>query len=232
MSKQGKVTRRSALKVASIGVLGALAAPRASADEKKELPKFENASFYGPDGKFVPDKAKDGIIALMKYHGYPVFPDVKEKLWVSDYGTGQFTKLGLAAVMFKNNEQDRYMLMDLYLLPGQMLPEHWHVATEKNPAKLEGWLVRHGLSHIVGIGEDNLSKDIVIPKCHCNGTVSVKHEVVATPGTFVPLAKVESRHWQFGGPEGAIISEVANVHDNAGVRHSDKALNDYFLSGK
>ncbi|MGD0088639.1 MAG: hypothetical protein ABSE73_01850 [Planctomycetota bacterium] len=230
MTKQGKVTRRDALKVASIGVLGSLAASRASAEEKKEMPKFENSFFYGADGKFLLDKAKEALAALMKYHGYPVFPGAAEKLWISDYGTGQYTKLGLAANMFVNNEQDRYMLMDIYLLPGQMLPEHWHIATDKNPAKLEGWLVRHGLSHIVGIGEDNLSKDIVIPKCHCGGTVTVKHEVAATPGTFVPLAKVESRHWQFAGPEGAIITESANVHDNTGVRHSDKALNDYFLN--
>jgi D-lyxose ketol-isomerase len=232
MNKQCKVSRRSALKAASIGALGTLAASPARADEKKELPKFENASFYDAAGKFKLDAAQEAIVSLMKYHGYPIFPGVKEKLWISDYGVGQYAKLGLAAVMFVNNERDRYMLMDIYLLPGQMLPEHWHVKTEKNPAKLEGWLVRHGLSHIVGIGEDNLSKDIVIPKCHCNGTVSVRHEVAATPGTFVPLARVESRHWQLAGPEGAIITEVANVHDNAGVRHSDKVLNDYFLNAK
>ena len=55
------------------------------------------------------------------------------------------------------------------------------------------------------------------------------HEVAAKPGMFVPLAKVESRHWQFGGPEGAIVTEVANVHTGAGVRHTDPVLNEYFL---
>jgi hypothetical protein len=34
------------------------------------------------------------------------------------------------------------------------------------------------------------------------------------------------------GREGAIISETANVHDNAGVRHADQKVNDFFLSGK
>jgi D-lyxose ketol-isomerase len=52
--------------------------------------------------------------------------------------------MGLAAYVFVNNEEDRYMMLDLFLLPNQMLPEHWHVAAEGNPAKMEGWLVRWG----------------------------------------------------------------------------------------
>jgi hypothetical protein len=40
---------------------------------------------------------------------------------------------------------------------------------------------------------------------------------------------VLSPHWQLAGPEGAIITEVANVHTNSGVRHSDPALNAFFL---
>jgi D-lyxose ketol-isomerase len=83
----------------------------------------------------------------------------------------------------------------------------------------------------VGIGEPNLPKDVVIPKCHCGGTVTTEHEVLAKPGMFVPLAKVGTRHWQYGGPEGAIITEVANVHTDSAVRHSDPKLNEYFLSG-
>ena len=50
------------------------------------------------------------------------------------------------------------------------------------------------------------------------------------PGQTVKLAKVESRHWQFAGPEGAIVTEVANVHTNSGVRHTDKVANDFFLN--
>lgn len=193
---------------------------------------FDNAFFYGKDGKFDVEKGKDAIMALAKHHGYPVFPGMREKLWVSDYGTGQFTKLGLAAYLFKNNEDDKYMLMDMFLLPGQMLPEHWHLDGDKNPAKREGWLVRWGLSHIVGEGDANLGKDVVIPQCHMNGEATTKHEVVAGPGTFASLAKVYTRHWQFAGPEGAIITEVANVHTNDAVRHSDSKINDNFLENR
>ncbi len=196
---------------------------------RKESLVFENASFYGKDGKFDVEKGKDAVMALAAFHGYPVFPGMREQLWVSDYNTGQFTTLGLAAVMFKNNEADRYMLMDLFLLPGQMLPEHWHEDGEKNPAKREGWLVRWGLSHIVGEGEPNLGPDLRVPAVHMNGTVTVRHETAATPGTFVPLSRVYSRHWQLAGPQGAIITEVANVHTDRAVRHSDPAINAYFL---
>jgi len=199
---------------------------------RKASISFDNASFYDKNGKFDVEKGKDAIMALARYHRYPVFPGMREKLWVSDYGTGQFTKLGLAAYMFKNNEEDKYMLMDLFLLPGQMLPEHWHLDGDKNPAKREGWLVRWGLSHIVGEGEPNLGKDIVIPKCHMNGDATTKHEVVATAGMFIPLSKVYTRHWQFAGPEGAIITEVANVHTDSSVRHSDEKINDNFLGKK
>lgn len=227
--------RRTLLKAAGsaagLAVVGATG--MAGADDKcgKDKSKicFKNEQFYGSDGKFDVEKGKDAIISLCEYHGYHVFPGLRENLWVSDYATGQFAKLGLAAYAFVNNVEDRYMLMDLFLLPNQMLPEHWHLEGEDNPAKLEGWLVRWGSSHIVGIGEANLSEEVKIPKCHCGGTATTKHEVLATPGMFVKLAKVGTRHWQYAGPEGAIISEVANVHTGSAVRHSDEAINKYFL---
>ena len=232
MADKKTVSRRAVLTglAAGAGVLAMNSSGVSGKSGKKGKGlSFRNSDFYGSDGKFDEDKGKDACIALMKYHGYPIFPDMKEKLWVSDYDIGQYTKFGLAARMWQNNEADRYMQMDLFLLPGQMLPEHWHIATDKNPPKREGWLVRHGLSHIVGIGEPNLGKDVVVPKCHMGGKTETRHEVIATPGIFVPLAKVLSKHWQLAGPEGAIITESANVHDDKGVRHSDPVANKYFM---
>jgi D-lyxose ketol-isomerase len=193
--------------------------------------KFNNGDFYA-DGKFNEEAAKDAIIRLMKYYSYPVSCKTRSQLWVSDYGTGRFTDVGLAAIMYVNNTDDLYMLQDLFLLPNQMLPEHWHEKPANYPAKMEGWLVRNGLSYIVGTGDDNLSSfpDIKIPEAHTGG-VTVKHAVKALPGDFVPLSRVYSHHWQFAGPQGAIITEVANVHANEAVRHQVKTINDYF-SGK
>jgi hypothetical protein len=190
--------------------------------------QLPNESYY-KDGKFDVEKGKDAVIALMKHHGYPVYPGIREKIWVSDYGLGHFTEVGLAAVMWKNNAEDKYMLMDLFLMPGQMLPEHWHLDGEGNPAKREGWLVRWGQSHVVGEGEPNLT--IKVPAIHNGGKVTVEHDTVANPGDFVPLNRVTAHHWQMAGSEGAIITEVANVHTDSAVRHLDKVMNDYFLRG-
>lgn len=222
------MNRRSLLKAAGSMAGVAAVAGAATASEKPKL-QFNNADFYS-GGKFDAEKGKDAVLALCKHHGYPVFPGMRDNLWVSDYGAGEFTKMGLAAYIFANNVEDHYMMLDIFLLPNQMLAEHWHVEAEGNVAKREGWLVRWGLSHIVGVGEPNLGKDIVIPKCHWGGKVTTEHETIATPGMFVPLAKVYTRHWQYGGPEGAIITEVANVHTGSGVRHTDPAVNENFLA--
>ncbi len=224
--KNQKISRRTVLKTSALAAAG-LGTAGCNENLRRSNParlRFDNADFYDAAGAFKPEAAKDAYIALMRYHGYPVFPNVRQDLWVSDYGTGQFSLLGLGAVMFANNERDRYMLMDIYLLPGQMLPEHYHLATDNNPSKLEGWLVRHGVSYVYGEGEPTVPMTAVVPQCHMNGTVTVSHEVILHPGQFTPLNRAGAKHWQYGGPEGAIITEVANVHDNDGVRHSDVNL--------
>ncbi len=216
------------------GALAGLAALQQTTSGQHQEPQqaelaFDNAEFYDAEGTFLEDRARQAVLRLCRHHGYPIFPGFAENLWITDYGVGRFAEMGLAAYMFVNNEEDRYMMLDIFLLPNQMLPEHWHIAAEGNPAKMEGWLVRWGISHLVGIGEPNLRPEVVVPACHWNGRVTTEHAVVGTPGTFVPLGKVESRHWQFGGPEGGIVTEVANVHTNSGVRHSDPKLNEFFL---
>ena len=185
---------------------------------------FDNASFYNADGTFNVEAGKDAYIKLMKYHGYPIFPGLREGLWVSDYGLGQFTKLGLGAYMFLDEQEGNYMGQDLYLLPGQMLPEHYHLATAKTGPKMEGWHVRYGISYVYGEGERTKNIKAVIPKCHMNGTVSVRHEVILHQGQTATLNRPTARHWQFGRPEGAIVSEYATYNDNDGVRHSDPKI--------
>ncbi|MHC4754934.1 MAG: cupin domain-containing protein [Planctomycetota bacterium] len=185
---------------------------------------FDNASFYNDDGTFNVDAGKDAYIKMMEFHGYPIFPGLRENMWVSDYGLGQFSKLGLGAYTFINEVDGDYMGQDLYLLPGQMLPEHYHLQTDKASPKMEGWHVRHGVSYVYGEGVPAKNMYAVVPKCHMNGTVSVKHEVVLHQGQATILDRATARHWQFGGPEGAVISEYATYHDNDGVRHSDPKI--------
>ena len=195
-------------------------------DVKKEL-KFTNAQFYDADGKFLEEKAKDALMEMLKYHNYPIFDGLREKIWLTDYNQGNYAQLGLASVMFVNNTEDKYMLMDIFLLPNQMLGEHMHFAAEGNPVKMEGWQVRHGESYIVGIGENNRDQfpQVVVPKEHWDGKVTSNYIIEAEEGDFASLAKAESPHWQMAGPEGVVITEVGNVHTNSGVLRSDPKMN-------
>ena len=197
-------------------------------------PVFNNADFYDSNGKFLEEKAKDAVLEMCRYHRYPIFPKLRENLYVTDYGIGEFTTVGLACVFFANNVDGpySYMMLDIYLLPNQMLAEHWHLVPEKTPncaQKNEGWLVRHGRSYVVGEGDPNLPPEVVVPKCHAEGKVTVENCVIADPGDFVPLGTLGSHHWQLAGKEGAIITEVANAHDGASVRHLDPKANAAFL---
>ena len=206
---------------------GCASCPCGSSQASKASITFDNAWFYGKDGKFIEERGKDAYIAVMKYHGYPVFPGLKEKLWVSDYGMGEFTKVGLGALFFANTEGEaegfRFMLQDLYLLPGQMLPEHYHLKTAKSVEKMEGWLVRHGSATIIGEGDATPGLKERLPASQ-QACATVLHGVVAKPGDFVKLNRVTARHAQLAGPEGVIETEVANFHDNDAVRHTNPKL--------
>jgi D-lyxose ketol-isomerase len=233
------ISRRTVLKSTGIGMaalgigaadsLAGCGACGAHAKKGAGVPKelqFDNKSFYR-NGEFDVEKGKDAYIAVMKYHGYPMFGDVREKLWVSDYGIGELTRVGLSANMFVNNEaeskSDRFMLMDLFLLPNQMLPEHYHLATDKAVPKMEGWLVRNGLSYIIGEGDPTPGIKEMMPESQ-RASATVFHAEKTGPGGYVQLNRPTARHSQIGGPEGAVITEVANYHDNDGVRHTNPKL--------
>jgi len=224
MNTNKALTRRNVLAGTAASASLALAGCSHRAHGHKPRIQYDNAFFYDADGKFKPEAAKEACIALMNYHGYPVYPQMRDELWVSDYGAGRFAEVGVGALFFVNNTEHRYMMLDIYLLPNQMLPEHYHVATAENPAKLEGWVTRHGLSYVYGAGEPTPNIKAVIPQCHLNGTATVMHETILAPGQFTCIKQPEERHWQFGGPEGAIVTEVATVHDGNGIRHTDEKL--------
>ena len=181
---------------------------------------FDNAFFYNEDGTFNVEKGRDAYIALMEYHGYPIFEGMREKIWVSDYGLGKFSELGLGAYGFINDLKGKYLGQDMFLLPNQMLPEHYHLKTDIAVPKMEGWHVRHGLSYTYGEGDSTMSSNIKIPEFELEH-VSVYHESALAEGQTAVLNRETARHWQFGGPEGAVISEYGSYHDNNAVRHSD-----------
>lgn len=222
MNSEQKTTRRSLLKLA--GATAGLAAIGGAAAEGAEscckVPCFKNDDFHDTDGKFDLEKGKDAVMAMLKYHGYPIFDGLREDLWVSDYGLGRFAEVGLAAYIFMNQQEACYLQLDIYLLPNQMLPEHYHLETPIAKPKMEGWLCRHGRSYVYGEGEKTEKMHAKIPSYQKKG-VTVFHETIIDPGQCAHLNRPTARHWQFAGPEGAILTEVGTFHDGDGVRHTD-----------
>lgn len=104
-----------------------------------------------------------------------------------------------------------------------MIPEHAHVKTDF-PAKHESWMVEKGwVYNFSEIGET--TPDIpAIPSTH--GPIKSKNCVKQEVGDILRLKEMETFHFMMAGPEGAVVCEWANYHDNAGLRftHPTAAL--------
>jgi len=87
-----------------------------------------------------------------------------------------------------------YFAHAIYLLPGQMIPEHAHVKT-KFPAKHESWMVQ--------------AKNI---------TYILYDEIFALDRT---MSSGDSRSVRSLVAEGAIVDEWACYHDNDGLRFTN-----------
>jgi len=231
------ISRRAMLGATAVGLTAVAATDTAEAQVgrrsatrgRTRLPNYPNAHYY-KGGKFDVEAAKNAVIELLEFHGYPVYPSLKENLYVTDLDIGKFTEVGLACVMFANklDGEFSYMIQDIFLMPNQMLPEHWHIKSNdaQIPQKDEGWFIRWGRSYVIGEGEPNLPPEVKVPDSH--GEITVQHCTIADPGVFVPLSKVGSHHWQYAGREGVILTEVANYHDGASVRFMNETATKAF----
>ena len=206
------------------GVILVLAACLAILGGCRSMNKPENADFYQPDGSFDAERAKDAYYALMEYHGYPIPEFLRgEDFWTLDFGLGNFAEVGMAGTFWIINAEHDYTGHEIFLLPGQMIPEHRHVKTDTARAKVEAWHLRHGSVTLVGEGEP--TPGFAIPPTHRDIAVA-RTAIVLKPGETRPLNAPLERHWMIAGPEGAIVSEYASAHDMEGLRftHPDIKL--------
>ncbi len=183
---------------------------------------LKNADFYGADGKFNEEAAKKAYFDLMKSFNYPINDTIRDTIFVSDMGLGKFTEVGLGVVMLINEKEGNYAALEIFLLPNQMIPEHWHVAQENEgvTSKLESWFVRYGTTFTYGVGEPTDPISVKIPDCE-KEFVTVLHEKQVKPGETAKVDKALDKHWQMAGPEGCIMTEVATYHDGTAVRFTD-----------
>jgi D-lyxose ketol-isomerase len=222
-----KVTRRgflgttaAAAAAVSLGAAGLAGGAGEKKAEEKKVAVYKNADFYGAEGKFDAEKAKKAYFDMMERFGYPVYQKLREEMWAIDFGLGRFTEVGMGGIFWINDKEGKYLGHEIYLLPGQMIPEHWHVKTDESAAKAEAWQLRYGGVTLFGEGDATAGAESKIPASEREFT-TVKHATVLRLGDVSPLSRIESRHFMVAGPEGCIVTEYASYHDNSALRFTD-----------
>ena len=203
--------RRDVLKafvggVATVGVLGLSNAKlrAASADEaanvnnsnesKERAMKYDNDYFY-KNGVFQQDKAFEAYYEMFDRMNYSLSDSLRTNpnYWVSDFGLGDFAHVGMGGIFFFNDKEYRYFGHDIYLLPGQSIAEHRHLALALIPkSQLEAKAVNCFKFRYMQVGEQDR------------------------------LGVLGAPHFMIGGSEGAIVTEYACYHSMDGLKFTNK----------
>ncbi|KPA99770.1 ABC-type sugar transport system, auxiliary component [Pseudomonas asplenii] len=178
--------------------------------------KYTNAQFY-KDGVFQKDVAKKAVEDMLDFYKEDYTSLMDSKIWVSDFGLGDFEHVGLSSVTWFNSQKSAYFAMTMYLLPGQMIPEHIHRPISippAKPAKDEAWRVFHGF--VYNFSEvGSVTKDTPpIPSSF--GPVHSGNMTILKKGEISSLKKIETWHFMMAGPEGAVVDEYGSNHDRRG----------------
>jgi len=187
-----------------------------------KLPKYKNADFY-KDGKFQAEKAKQVYFDMMAAYGYPVSDFLRTNMWATDFGLGDFTRVGMGGVFWVNFQEQGYFAHEIFLLPEQMIVEHGHEATAKGKAKMESWHVRHGSIYTFGEEGEAIPAGVSLPKSQ-EKYITVKKCYEMNPGDIRTLNRVTAKHFMMGGAQGAIVSEYATFHDGDGLRFTNPGV--------
>ncbi|HOD82800.1 MAG: D-lyxose ketol-isomerase [Planctomycetes bacterium ADurb.Bin126] len=203
--------RRLALSYGLLALVSAalLLAPGCSIGPKGHPPRgkivFVNSDFYDKSGKFKVDAAKEAYLDFLKYHDYPVSDNLEKNLFVTDFGLGRFSEVGMGGVMWVNDEKFGYSAMELFLLPNQMVPEHMHVKAGAVPARAQTVHVRKGKTFIYTEGEPAEKIWVTPPSIELNFiTVRLQNKMEVGDTLELPPMK---KHWMQSAPEGVIATE-------------------------
>ena len=171
-------------------------------EQKTYKKKYTNADYY-TDGKFNEDVAKKAFLDMFEFYGIPFTPFLEENFWVNDFGLGDFEHVGMGGVFWINNPEYKYFGHEIYLLPGQMIVEHYHVASDF-AAKHESWQVRNGWVYNFGIGEPTPNAP-ALPESQ-KEFITVSNFHIMKVGDISALQELESRHFLMAGDEGAVVT--------------------------
>ncbi|MBN1417236.1 MAG: hypothetical protein JXP34_00580 [Planctomycetes bacterium] len=237
------MTRRDMLKVATAGTGAAMTSGVFAAGTGGGFKRRASASYYKADGSFDPEAAKAAYFAMMEAFGYPIADILRtDAFWVCDFLQRDYAKLGMGGIFWINakgtyggsgakayageykDESFGYLGHEIYLLPGQLLPEHRHIGgAEGYGPKMESWQVRYGAVEFFGEYK-GAGDEIPIGEMPARerpwgwGEPWFKSKYVAKrtakSGVLYTLLDPESWHCQRAGAEGAVVTEYATYHNH------------------
>jgi D-lyxose ketol-isomerase len=182
--------------------------------------RMDNKQFYDAGGKFDAEAAKRVYLDFLKQRGYPVNDIIAKKLFVSDFGLGRFTDAGLGVIVWHGDEKYNYSGLDAFLLPGQIIPEHWHEKVRDIPAKMEAWLVRSGEVYAYAEGAPTPNMKAKLADADA-ANITVKCERTLGVGEIAGISHPLEKHWMQAGPQGAIFTEFSTYHTGEAVKFTD-----------
>lgn len=192
--------------------------------KKKQKMFFDHAAFYDSKGNFKEAAARQAYLDFMKWKGYELDKDfeknIQDNLVVTDFGLGQFTKVGMGMLIWSNDSENNYASVEVLLLPWQMMPEHWYVPAADAPPRVKTIHCRYGSAYLYGEGKP--TKKIKgrlheIQKLH----TSVWTEQTLNVGEMTSYPKPAEKRWKQAGPAGAIFSEYSTYRTYKSIRFSD-----------
>ncbi|MCH5377916.1 MAG: hypothetical protein JJ992_28500 [Planctomycetes bacterium] len=223
-NRSDRLTRRSVLAGAATAAAGvAVARPNfagETASEASGVCEYRSAEFYDADGNFLVDKARDAYYDMFRRFHYPISETLKKEMWILEFGLGDFARVGMAGIFWLNRQDYNYFGHEIYLLPGQMIPEHCHLETAKGAPKMESWQPRRGMIYTFGEGDptpDLLNK---IPPSQ-RELVKSRHGTPLGIDEIGHLNRLTAWHFMVAGPEGALVTEYGTFHDMDGLRFSN-----------
>lgn len=187
-------------------------------EKKPFTKKYTNKDFY-KNGKFDGETALKAYLEMFEHYGVPFTQFMKDNMWISDFELGDFEHTGMAGVFWVNDSINGHFGHEIYLLPGQMIPEHRHEATASYPAKFESWMVRNGSAFNFGIGEPTPNAP-QLPESQ-QKSITVSNFAIMEVGDILPLKKLLSQHFLLAGENGAIISEFGTYQDGNGLKFTN-----------
>jgi D-lyxose ketol-isomerase len=155
----------------------------------------------------------------LKESGFPLKQKELESIAVADFGMNNVLFEGAQILTLYATERTSCKL--IVLLPGQILPEHWHPPVSHDPGKEE--IIRGFSGNVLYFeeGTENIdASEIPHSKEACYTAMS---RIDLTPGQqiIIPPGK---KHWMKGGPEGGIVLSFSTCVRDALDQFTDPSV--------